>query len=337
MVRAPLPRVSVTFPASCRQQVMRKKLVSPSVQVSPWQIRGVMARRKVDRAFIRSGPNQLWVTDITEHPTREGKVYCAVVLDAYSRRVVGWLIDATPAALSPMRWPWPSRLERHWRGAIIHSDHGAQSASWAFTQRAKDSGLVPSMGSLGDCYDNAMIEAFWSRRQVELLDRHRWKTQAELANAIFDLPGDLPQPHQAPQQPEHTHPRYSSRTPPPWHEQSSHPTPRNQGQSRASGQPGAVQSAFCQHSFLATPCAAARRYDPSVPTSWDNGVWSVVLESCVGDPHSLHTAEARLGCLANQRVCAGRLGDLGCAVAIVQRIRRPFHLPARWAWSGAVS
>jgi putative transposase len=62
----------------------------------------------------------------------------------------------------------------------------SQFASWAFTQRAKDSGLVPSMGSVGDCYDNAMIEAFWSRMQVELLDRHRWKTRIELANAIFE-------------------------------------------------------------------------------------------------------------------------------------------------------
>jgi transposase InsO family protein len=61
-----------------------------------------------------------------------------------------------------------------------------QFASWAFTQRAKDSGLVPSMGSVGDCYDNAMIEAFWSRMQVELLNRHRWKTRVELANAIFE-------------------------------------------------------------------------------------------------------------------------------------------------------
>jgi putative transposase len=61
-----------------------------------------------------------------------------------------------------------------------------QFASWAFTQRAKDSGLVPSMGSVGDCFDNAMIEAFWSRMQVELLDRRRWHTRVELANAIFE-------------------------------------------------------------------------------------------------------------------------------------------------------
>jgi putative transposase len=61
-----------------------------------------------------------------------------------------------------------------------------QYGSWAFTKRAKDSGLVPSMGSVGDCFDNAMMESFWSRMQVELLDSHRWRTRIELANAIFE-------------------------------------------------------------------------------------------------------------------------------------------------------
>lgn len=61
-----------------------------------------------------------------------------------------------------------------------------QFASCAFTRRAKDSGLVPSMGSVGDCYDNSMVESFWSRMQVELLDRRKWKTRCELANALFD-------------------------------------------------------------------------------------------------------------------------------------------------------
>jgi transposase InsO family protein len=69
---------------------------------------------------------------------------------------------------------------------VIHSDQGTQFTSWAFTRRAVDSGLLPSMGSVGDCYDNAMIESFWSRMQVELLDRQRWKTRVELANAIFE-------------------------------------------------------------------------------------------------------------------------------------------------------
>jgi putative transposase len=69
---------------------------------------------------------------------------------------------------------------------VIHSDHGTQFTSWAFTERARQSGLVPSMGSIGDCYDNAMIEACWSRMQVKLLDIRRWKTRVELANAIFE-------------------------------------------------------------------------------------------------------------------------------------------------------
>jgi putative transposase len=141
----------------------------------------------VDRNFARTGPNQLWVTDITEHSTREGKVYCAVVLDTFSRRVVGWSIDAAPtAALVTNALGMAIQTRTPPAGGIIHSDQGVQFASWAFTQRAKDSGLVPSMGSVGDCYDNAMIEAFWSRMQVELLDRQRWHTRVELANAIFE-------------------------------------------------------------------------------------------------------------------------------------------------------
>ena len=109
------------------------------------------------------------------------------MLDAYSRRVVGWSIDASPtAALVTNALGMAIQTRTPAAGAIIHSDQGVQFASWAFTQRAKDSGLVPSMGSVGDCYDNAMIEAFWSRMQVELLDRHRWKTRVELANAIFE-------------------------------------------------------------------------------------------------------------------------------------------------------
>jgi len=142
----------------------------------------------VDRRFHRDGPNQLWVTDITEHPTREGKVYCAVVLDAFSRRVVGWSISHNPtAALTTNALGMAIDRREAERGkTVIHSDHGTQFTSWAFTERARQSGLVPSMGSVGDCYDNAMIEAFWSRMQVELLNSRRWKTRVELANAIFE-------------------------------------------------------------------------------------------------------------------------------------------------------
>lgn len=166
-------------------------------------LQGVTGRRKwkrikpdniatdlVERDFARHGPNQLWVTDITEHPTREGKVYCCVVLDTYSRRVVGWSIDSSQTAAlvtNALGMAIDSRLGNSTEaGTIIHSDQGVQFGSWVFTERAKDSGLLASMGSIGDCYDNSMIESFWSRMQVELLDRKKWNTRLELANAIFD-------------------------------------------------------------------------------------------------------------------------------------------------------
>ncbi|MBI4942112.1 MAG: IS3 family transposase [Actinobacteria bacterium] len=149
--------------------------------------RDTYAADLVNRDFARSRANALWVTDITEHPTREGKVYCAVVLDTYSRRVVGWSIDASPtAALVTNALGMAIDNRRDVTGTVIHSDQGAQFGSWAFTERAKASGLVPSMGSIGDCYDNGMMESFWSRMQVELLNRRRWRTRIELANAIFE-------------------------------------------------------------------------------------------------------------------------------------------------------
>jgi hypothetical protein len=141
----------------------------------------------VDRDFARTEPDRLWVTDITEHPTREGKVYCAVVLDTFSRRVVGWSIDSSQTStLVTNALSMAIQNRRPAPGAIIHSDHGTQFTSWAFTRRAQESGLAPSMGSIGDCFDNAVIESFWGRMQTELLNRKKWKTRIELANAIFD-------------------------------------------------------------------------------------------------------------------------------------------------------
>ncbi len=106
----------------------------------------------VERMFTRDAPNRLWVTDITEHRTYEGKVYCAVVLDTFSRRVVGWSIDSSQtAALVANALGMAISNRDPQSGGIIHSDHGVQFTSWAFTDRAKRSGLVPSMGSIGDC------------------------------------------------------------------------------------------------------------------------------------------------------------------------------------------
>lgn len=144
----------------------------------------------VKRDFHRDGPNQLWVTDITEHPTREGKLYCCVVLDAYSRRVVGWAIDSrqrADLATSALGMAIDSRgTQGLVPGGIIHGDHGTQFTSWTFTERARKAGLLPSLGTVGDPYDNAVIESFWGRMQTELLNRQRWRTRIELANAIFE-------------------------------------------------------------------------------------------------------------------------------------------------------
>jgi transposase InsO family protein len=147
----------------------------------------VTAADRVERQFHRDQRDELWVTDITEHRTREGKVYCAVVLDAWSRRVVGWSIDSTPNTALVTNALGMAIDQRQPQGnTIIHSDQGTQFTSWAFTRRAVDSGLLPSMGSVGDCFDNAMMESFWSRMQVEMLNRKRWSTRVELASAIFE-------------------------------------------------------------------------------------------------------------------------------------------------------
>ena len=141
----------------------------------------------VNRDFHRDGPNQLWMTDITEHPTREGKVYCCVVLDAWSRKVVGWSIDRQPtAAMVNAALGMAIDQRQPTNGALVHSDHGSQYTSWTFSQRVRSAGLVHSLGTIGDAYDNAVVESFWARMQTELLNTRRWKTRVELAGAMFD-------------------------------------------------------------------------------------------------------------------------------------------------------
>jgi putative transposase len=142
----------------------------------------------VNRRFTADAPDRLWITDITEHPTEEGRVYCAAVMDAYSRLIIGWSIaehmrtelvtDALGMAIL--------RRQPNDGKTILHSGHGSQYTSWAFGQRLRAAGLLASMGTVGDCYDNAMMESFWGTLQLELLDAKTWKTRDELANAIFE-------------------------------------------------------------------------------------------------------------------------------------------------------
>ncbi len=148
----------------------------------------------VKRDFSRGAPDQLWVTDITEHPTREGKVYCAVVLDACSRKVVGWSIDSLPAtALVTNALGMAIEARRPVGPTVIHSDQGTQFTSWAFTRRALDSGLLPSMGAVGSCFDNChdrvVLESHAGRtaRPTTMEDPHG-AGQRDLR-----VSGDLPQ------------------------------------------------------------------------------------------------------------------------------------------------
>jgi putative transposase len=136
----------------------------------------------VKRQFTADGPNRLRVTDITE-----GKLYCCVVIDVFSRRVAGWATGSTQKAdLAANALGMAIDSRRPSPGSIIHGDHGIQFTSWAFTSRAKNAGLLPSLGTVGDPYDNAVVESFRGRMQVELLNRRRWRTRVELANAIFE-------------------------------------------------------------------------------------------------------------------------------------------------------
>ena len=147
-----------------------------------------MSDDRVNRAFDPEGPDRLWVMDVTEHPTGTGKVYLAIVLDAWSRMVVGWSIadhmraELVADAVQMATW----RRQPPKGQTIAHSDHGGAYTSWLFGNRLRSAGLLGSMGSVGDCFDNSVAEAFFSGLQRELLDQHHWHSRDQLAVAIFD-------------------------------------------------------------------------------------------------------------------------------------------------------
>ena len=149
----------------------------------------------IERDFTAAGPNRLWVADITYIPTWAGFLYLAVVLDVWSRRVVGWSMALhlrTELVLNAL----DMALEQRRPVAVIHhSDQGTQYTSIAFGQRCEEAKVRPSMGSVGDCFDNAMCESFFATLECELLDRHRFKNQAEARNAVFDFLEGWYNPH----------------------------------------------------------------------------------------------------------------------------------------------
>ena len=139
----------------------------------------------VERNFAAEAPDLLWVADITYIPTWAGFLYLAVVLDAYSRRIVGWSMATTLAKQLVLDALNMALATRRPTGVIHHSDQGSQYSSIEFGRRCRDAGVRPSMGSVGDAYDNAMCESFFATFECELLARSRFKTQAEARNATF--------------------------------------------------------------------------------------------------------------------------------------------------------
>jgi putative transposase len=166
-------------------------------------LRGVCRRRKwrttvrdeharpapdlVERDFTTTGPDQLWVADITYIPTAAGFLFLAVVLDAWSRRIVGWAMQThlkTDLVLQALEMALHQRRPTN---VIHHSDQGTQYTSIAFGLRCKATGVRPSMGSVGDCFDNAMCESFFATLECEVLDRERFRTPAEATMKVFDF------------------------------------------------------------------------------------------------------------------------------------------------------
>ena len=141
----------------------------------------------VRRQFRPVAPDRLWVADITYVATWEGWLYLAVVLDACSRRVVGWAMAdhlRTELVLAALEMALQRRRPK--AGLVHHSDHGCQYASAAFGRRLREGGLLASMGSVGDSFDNAVAESFFATLKGELVDRYPWPTRAAARSAIFE-------------------------------------------------------------------------------------------------------------------------------------------------------
>jgi len=139
----------------------------------------------VERCFVAQGPNQLWVADMTYVPTWAGFIYLAIVLDVWSRRVVGWAIGERMTAELVLAALNMATTQRRPRDVIHHSDQGSQYTSIAFGARCIQMGVRPSMGSIGDAYDNAMAESFFASLECELIDRRSFKTKTEARLALF--------------------------------------------------------------------------------------------------------------------------------------------------------
>jgi putative transposase len=138
----------------------------------------------VRRRFTAARPDRLWLTDITEHPTGEGKLYLCAIKDVYSGRIVGYSIDARMKASLAVAALRNAIALRGPDGTVVHSDRGSQFRSHKFVKALRRNGLRGSMGRVGACGDNAAMESFFALLQNNVLDRQRWATRQDLRLAI---------------------------------------------------------------------------------------------------------------------------------------------------------
>ena len=141
----------------------------------------------VDRNFTAERANQLWVADITYMPSAAGFLYLAVVLDAWSRRIVGWAMETHLRTDLVLKALDMAIAQRKPTNVIHHSDQGSQYTALEFGGRCRQASVRPSMGSVGDAYDNAMCESFFATLECELLARRRFTSQAEARMAVFSF------------------------------------------------------------------------------------------------------------------------------------------------------
>jgi putative transposase len=148
--------------------------------------RAASASDLVKRRFTADEPNQVWTADITYVPTWQGFVYLAVVLDVFSRRIVGWaMAEHMRTELVTDALAMAIHQRRPQAGVIHHSDKGSQYTSIAFGQRCEQAGVRPSTGRTGTCFDNAITESFFASLECELIDRRTFRTRSEAERAVF--------------------------------------------------------------------------------------------------------------------------------------------------------
>lgn len=178
--RRRIRRLMANLSLSCKTKV-KFRITTDSKHLLP------VASNLLDRQFSCNAPNKFYVGDITYIPTQEGWLFLAVVIDLFSRQVVGWAMDKRMAAelvnQALLMAIWSRKPER---GLIWHTDRGSQYASDSHREILQEHGIEQSMSRKGNCWDNAVSESFFHSLKTELTHHHKFRTRAEAKQAIFE-------------------------------------------------------------------------------------------------------------------------------------------------------